>query len=483
MRLPELGMNEAEIQARLSAYRSGDLDVKSGKLFAFVYDAARPDLSGVAGRAMLDFVTENGLDPTSFPSLLRLENDLVGIAAGHLGGDEQVVGSFTSGGTESCMLAVKAARDMARARNPGLREPEMLLPVTAHAAFHKAAHYLGVKVVRIPVDPLTFQADVHAVWQRITPQTILIVGSAVSYAHGVLDPIEELGKLALSFQVPLHVDGCIGGFLLPYLRRLGVDVPAFDFSVPGVTSISMDFHKYAYCPKGASVVLYRNAELRKHQIFACADWTGYAIVNPTMQSSKSGGPLAAAWASMHYLGDSGYLELARQTLEATRLAMEAVLGMPELRLLGQPCASLLAVASDSLDIFEVADELNLLGWHVQPQLGYFGSRPNFHLSMTARSLERMPAFLVDLERAVAVVKARGDVPPGVEMLALAGFSPEQLSPEMFQQLLVGLGVTGAALPERMAPINRLLNNLPPELTGALLASFADMLYRPTPTEG
>lgn len=479
MRLPERGLSEAEIQTRLAAYRAKDVNVKDGRLFAFVYDAARADLPGVAGRAMLDFVTENGLDPTSFPSLLRMENDLVGLAAAHLGGDDAVVGSFTSGGTESCMLAVKAARDLARSKNPGLKEPELLLPVTAHAAFHKAAHYLGIKVVTIPVDPLTFQADLHAVWQRITPQTVLIVGSAVSYAHGVIDPIEEMGKLALSFNVPLHVDGCIGGFILPYFRKLGVDVPAFDFQVPGVTSISMDFHKYAYCPKGASVVLYRSAELRRHQLFACADWTGYAIVNPTMQSSKSGGPLAAAWATLHYLGDDGYLELAEQTLQATRLALEGITAIPELRVLGAPCASLLAVASDEVDIFEVADELNVLGWHVQPQLGYFGSRPNFHLSMTARSLETMPAFLVDLRQAVEVVKARGPAEPGIEQLALVGFSPEQLDPAMFQQLLVGLGVTGASLPSRMAPINRLLNNLPPEITGVLLASFADMLYRPT----
>ena len=479
MRLPEKGLSEAEIQARLGAYRAKDVNVKDGRLFAFVYDAARADLPGVAGRAMLDFVTENGLDPTSFPSLLRMENDLVGIAASHLSGDEAVVGSFTSGGTESCMLAVKAARDLARSKHPGLREPELLLPVTAHAAFHKAAHYLGVKVVKVPVDPLTFQVDPLAVWQRITPQTILLVGSAVSYAHGVLDPIEELGKLAQSFNLPLHVDGCIGGFLLPYFRRLGVDVPAFDFQVPGVTSISMDFHKYAYCPKGASVVLYRNAELRRHQLFACADWTGYAIVNPTMQSSKSGGPLAAAWATLHYLGEAGYLELAEQTLRATQLALEGIAAIPELRVLGAPCASLLAVASDEVDIFEVADELNLLGWHVQPQLGYFGSRPNFHLSMTARSLETMPAFLLDLGQAVETVRARGPVAQGVEALAQVGFSPEQLSPEMFQQLLVGLGVTGASLPSRMAPINRLLNALPPELTGVLLASFADVLYRPT----
>jgi glutamate/tyrosine decarboxylase-like PLP-dependent enzyme len=199
------------------------------------------------------------------------------MAAAHLNGDENVAGNFTSGGTESIMLAVKTARDFARAKRPQIRAPEMVLPVTAHAAFQKAAHYLDVKPVLVPVDTTSFRADVDAVRTAITSNTILLVGSAVSYAHGVVDPIPELAQLALEHGLLLHVDGCMGGFLLPYFRRLGAAIPDFDFGVPGVTSISMDLHKYAFAAKGASTILYRSQELRRYQIYTCAQWTGAAL--------------------------------------------------------------------------------------------------------------------------------------------------------------------------------------------------------------
>ena len=219
------------------------------------------------------------------------------MAAAHLNGDDEGGRQLHqrrhrehhAGGEDGARLRARQAA----ARS---REPEIVLPVTGHAAFQKAAHYLGVKPVLVPVDPATFKADVDAVRRAITPNTILLVGSAVSYAHGVVDPIRELGQLALEHDLLFHVDACMGGFLLPYFRRLGAPVPDFDFSVPGVTSISMDFHKYAFAAKGASMVLYRNKELRRYQIYTCAQWTGYTVINPTVQSTKSAGPLAAAWA-------------------------------------------------------------------------------------------------------------------------------------------------------------------------------------------
>lgn len=478
MKIPSSPLSEADLYARIQAYRAQDLNAHGGRTWAYVYDSGRPEVAEVARAAYMMFLDENALDPTVFPSLLQMENEVVAMSAHHLNGGPDVVGNFTSGGTESCMLAVKTARDFARANRPHIQRPELILPVTAHAAFHKAAHYLDVVPVLVPVDPVTYKADVEAVRQAITPNTIMIVGSAVSYAHGVIDPIEGLAALAQSHDLLFHVDGCIGGFLLPYFRRLGAPVPPFDFSVPGVTSISMDLHKYAYAPKGASVVLYRNKELRQHQLFACARWTGYTIINTTIQSTKSGGPVAAAWATLQYMGDSGYLEIAERTLKATRLLLEGIRAIPGLQVLGTPESSLIAFASDELDVFELADLMRQKQWYVQPQLGHMGSRPNIHLSVTAASLERVETLLHDLREAADVVRqgaVGGEAGPELGA-ALQQLDLANLSPEAFQGLLALAGIQNGRLPERLAGINRLLNLLSPEMNEHLLKVFVNQLF-------
>ncbi len=489
MRIPDQGLLRQEIFSRLDAYRAHDLESDDGRALAYLYDPGRRDIDEVGKQAFALFLSKNGLDPTVFPSLLRLENEVVAMAASHLGGGPQTVGSFTSGGTESLLLAVKTARDHARAERPEVREPEMVLPATAHAAFHKAGHYLGVRPVLVPVDPVSFKADPEAMRRAITPRTILLVGSAVSYAHGVIDPISELGQLALAHGLLLHVDGCIGGFLLPYFRRLGAPVPEFDLAVPGVSSISMDFHKYAYAPKGSSVVLYRDAALRRHQFYACADWTGYAMVNATVQSTKSGGPLAATWAVLNLVGDAGYLELARQTLLATRAVAAGIERIGGLALLGRPEASLLAFAASDLSVFRVADEMRARGYYVQPQLARHGSPPSIHLSMTASTLGQVDGLLSALGASVSAARAPS---PSDETTALRaavqGLTSGGSSSEVFEQLLALAGVTGGALPERMATINELLNALPPPVTEQLLLSFMSRLFTPateataTPTQ-
>lgn len=477
VKIPSSPLSEAELYARIQAYRAHDLNAHGGRTWAYVYDSGRPDVAEVARAAYMMFLDENALDPTVFPSLLQMENEVVAMSAHHLNGGPDVVGNFTSGGTESCMLAVKTARDFARATRPHIQRPELILPVTAHAAFHKAAHYLDVVPVLVPVDPVTYKADVEAVRQAITPNTILIVGSAVSYAHGVIDPIEALAALAQSHDLLFHVDGCIGGFLLPYFRRLGATVPPFDFSVPGVTSISMDLHKYAYAPKGASVVLYRNKELRQHQLFACARWTGYTIINSTIQSTKSGGPVAAAWATLQYMGDQGYLEIAERTLKATRLLLEGIQSIPGLQVLGTPESSLIAFASDELDVFELADVMRQKQWYVQPQLGHMGSKPNIHLSVTAASLERVETLLHDLREAVDVVRQGAEGASGPELgAALQQLDLANLPPEAFQGLLALAGIQNGRLPERLAGINRLLNLLSPEMNEHLLKVFVNQLF-------
>jgi glutamate/tyrosine decarboxylase-like PLP-dependent enzyme len=475
--LPATGQSEADVLGALQQFRANDLTWRDGKTFGYVFDPGA-DVERVAKTAFNEFMSENGLDPTAFPSLMRFENELVSIGASHLGGDEHVVGNFTSGGTESCLLAVKTARDAMRARK-GITEPELILPVTAHAAFHKGAEYFGLKKVLVPVDPVTFKADVDAVRAAITPNTVMIVSSAPSYAHGVIDPIEALGQIALEHDVLLHVDGCIGGWLLPYFRRLGAPVPAFDFSVPGVTSMSMDLHKYAYTPKGASLVLYKDADLRKYQIFSCPGWTGYTIVNPTIQSTKSGGPVAAAWAVVHYVGDAGYLDLSRRVKDARDAFVAGINAIDGLRVLGDPEMSLIAVASDdpAVNIFDVIDETNLRGWYIQPQLKLDGYPENFHISLQNSGSEHMDALLADIADAVAAareIESTGLVERLMGMLSTVDLN--SLDDAALANLLTLAGISpGGPLPERMSEINQILNALPTEVNGRVLKAWFNVL--------
>jgi glutamate/tyrosine decarboxylase-like PLP-dependent enzyme len=477
VRIPERGWSKERVLEALEGFRANDLPWREARTWAYVYDPG-PEAEAVIKAAFTLYLTENALDPTVFPSTLALENELIAMAAAHLKGDSDVAGNFTSGGTESILLAVKTARDRARERQPEIREPEVVLPTTAHAAFHKACHYLDVRPVLAPVDPETFKADVAAVRAAIGPNTILLVGSAVSYAHGVVDPIEALGELALEKDLLLHVDGCMGGFLLPYFRRCGAPVPRFEFDVPGVTSISMDFHKYAFAAKGASVLLHRNKELRRHQLYACSNWTGYTVINPTVQSTKSGGPLAAAWAALHFIGDDGYLRVAQTVLDMTRRIADWIDAHPDLRLLGRPEMNLVAFTSDTVSVFHVADEMKQRGWFVQPQLGFGDSRENIHLSINPASVRWVEPLLADLGECVEKARALPSGELAAKIRAVFGdLDPKQLGPETFAGLLGMAGVQGTALPGRMAEINEVLNALPVALRERLLVEYLNELFR------
>jgi glutamate/tyrosine decarboxylase-like PLP-dependent enzyme len=312
----------------------------------------------------------------------------------------------------------------------------------------------------------------------ITPSTALIVGSACQYAHGVIDPIPELGQLALDRGVLLHVDGCIGGFVLPYFRRLGASVTDFDFAVPGVTSISMDFHKYAYAAKGASVVLYRSKDLRRHQIFTAATWTGYSVINPTIQSTKSGGPLAACWALLNFLGDEGYMRFAERKLTATRAIAEMIRAHPDVRLMAEPESTLLAFTADGFSIFPIVDAMRRRGWFVQPQLGYMGSKENIHLSIDQSTVDVLDRFLPDLDGAIAEARASNSAELPAEMKALLGsLEPASFTPETYRQLMAAAGTTDG-LPEGTAQINALLNAMKPEVAAKVMTEFFNDLYRP-----
>jgi sphinganine-1-phosphate aldolase len=488
--IPAKGLPKDEVLRALEDFRQKDVPWREGKAFGYVFDA-KHDALDAGKKAYLAFLSENGLDPTSFPSLLRLENEVIRMCASHVHGDPNVVGNFTSGGTESIILAMKAARDWARVHRPDVKTPRILAPVTAHAAFHKAAHYLGVAIDTFAADPTTYRADVAAGRAAITSDTIALIGSAPSYAHGVIDDIPALAALAKEHGLWLHVDACMGGVLLPYMEKLGETVLPFDFRVENVWSMSMDLHKYGFCPKGASVVLYRDKGLRKHQIYACAEWTGYTIVNAAVQSSKSGGPLAAAWATMMCMGEDGYLGLTRAMREATLRYAKGIADIEGLRVLASPDMTLIAFTTtgalepgageraDAGDfhVFHLPDLMKKRGWYIQPQLGFGAHRENVHLSITAANVPHVEAFLADLRASVEEARRipKDESMKGIAAMA-AAIDPATLDDAAFTRLLAMAGMSGVGVPEQSAPINQILEQLPRPLVKAILVNFLNQLF-------
>ena len=469
----------------LRALQGQDLPVQGGRTLAYVYDSGLDEVDLLGREAVALYAGSNGLDPTAFPSLLAMENDLDGFAARLLDAPSTVVGSVTSGGTESVLLAVQTARDA----YPTIESPEMVLPDTAHAAFHKAAHYFGVRPVIVPVGT-DFRADASAMAAAVGPRTVLVVGSAPSYAHGVVDPIPALAATAARAGVRCHVDACIGGWVLPYATRLGRSVPPWTFAVEGVTSMSVDTHKYAYAPKGTSLLLHREAALRAPQFFSSAQWPGYTMLNSTMQSTRSGGPVAGAWAVVRHLGDEGYLAVARDVFAAVDQLVAGIAAQPGLSLLARPDSTLLAVTTDaSCDPFTICDEMKLRGWYVQPQMTYAHSATlttpaNLHLSVSAATLAHVDDFLSALADSVSTAQNAGPVQVDADVVAfIEALDPVALSDADFDGLLSASGLVTAggadlALPEAMADVNALLDVAAPAMREALLKAFLDRLSRP-----
>jgi len=460
--LPRRGHAPEDVLAALEALRGGDVDWAGGKVFSLVFDAGA-EHRRLLERAYTAYFAENALNPTAFPSLRRMENEVVAMTADLLGGGPEVAGSLTTGGTESILMAVKTAREWGRTRRPFWRRgarPQIVVPATAHPAFDKAGHYFGVDVVRVPVRE-DYRADVRAMARAIGRRTVLVVGSAPSYPQGVVDPIEEIAALARRRGVLCHVDACVGGFMLPFVRALGRPVPRFDFQVPGVTSMSVDLHKYGYAPKGASVVLYRDAALRRLQYFATTDWSGGIYCSPTMTGTRSGGAIAAAWAGLQHLGRDGYVQIARDvmaTVDELRAGIERV---PGLRVLGDPEMSVLAIGSDGLDVWEIGDEMGARGWHLDRQ--QFPA--SLHLTVNRAHVGRAARFLEDLAASarIAPAAARPTVAGKAKKLLLDAavrVLPAPVVTKITEVAASALGLDDGELPERKAAMYGLMASLP-----------------------
>ena len=455
---PKHGLPREEVLSTMRAARDHDAQWQRGRVFGLVYHI-NDEIDELLKEASNLFFSENGLNPTAFPSLRKFETEIVAMTASLLGGDASTAGNLTSGGTESLLCAVKTARDWARANRPEITEPEILMPVTAHPAFEKAAEYFDVRVVKTPVRA-DFRADVDAMHTAITPNTILMIGSAPSYPHGVVDPIRELAALAQERGILFHTDACVGGFMLPFVKRLGYDVPDFDFSVPGVTSISADLHKYAYAAKGASVILYRTSSLRRHQMFVSTDWPGGIYPSPTMAGTRPAGPLAAAWAILNYLGEEGYLEINAQVMETVKYLQAGINAIPGLKVLSDPEMSVFAIASDSMDVYAVADELSARGWHLDRQ-----HRPaTLHVTVNFVHTEVAEEFLRDLAACAETVRRPSLQKTATSLIVRAANILTRILPEAWVSRLMGKASAllggGGTLPSRMAPMYGLIGTLP-----------------------
>lgn len=391
---PRRGLDNSELFERLQSARRNDADWLHGRLWGLVYYAGEEHTELLA-KVYKMFYSENSLGPSAFPSLRKLEAEVVQMTLSLLGGDDSTAGTMTSGGTESIMLSVKAHRDYFRARNPKSEKTEMIIPVSAHPAFLKAARYFDIEPILVPLGA-DYKADPEGIKRACNERTMMIVLSAPSFPCGVVDPIPDIGAIALSSGIGLHVDACLGGFFLPFMRKLGYDVPDFDFSVPGVTAISADLHKYGFASKGAAAILYRNAEYRRSQFFVSTEWPGGLYASPAMLGTRPGGIIAAAWSALMSLGEEGYMALVRKTMAGTKEIILGIDAIPGLEIVGKPDMSVFSFASRRENIFGVADRMEGKGWWMNRQ----DHPESLHMIVTPNHLQAIDAFLKDLRDSV-----------------------------------------------------------------------------------
>ncbi len=447
-----------EILEKLYEIKKQDIDPTTGRLFTYIYETGIKELREVAHKAYEMFIETNALDPTVFKSAFFFEKQLVEHAKTLVYGDEKTVGTVTYGGTESIMLALKAARWRFRKLYGAIKTPHVIVPVTGHPSIRKAAHYLDMKIDYVDVDPDTKKVDVVKVQETISDNTALIVGSAPNFPYGTIDPIKDLSDIAVAEKIPLHVDACVGGYILPYMEKNDIEIPMFDFRLEGVSSISMDLHKYGYTPKGASIILFRDPEYKEGTIFVDLKWPGYPLINTTVLSSRSIAPMAAAYATITYLGEEGYTKLAQEVIEARDyLCLElSKLGFKTLAPIESPLLSLSLETED--DVFNYYAGMTLKQWIIGLQPKVEGLAPyNIHLTISPihnkvkeeyieDSREVLegptPKELIEINEIIeknpltAATKI-GETPlDGVLIAKILGSIPKELAEELARQLAV-----------------------------------------------
>ncbi len=396
--MPPKGWSAVDVFEGLEAMRTRDVRWREGRAFSLAYHAGAEALA-VAEEAYRRFSGENALSTDAFPSLKQIQAEVVAMAGVWLGATPSSAGFMTSGGTESILMAVKAARDRLLTERQ-IRQPNMVMPTSAHAAFAKAGAYFGVEVRRVAVGS-DWRADVAAMQSQVDKNTVLIVGSAPQYPQGVVDDIVGIAKIATDAQINCHVDACMGGVTLAYLQRLGENIAPWNLQVPGVSSISVDLHKFGYTSKGASVIMYASKHLRSFQGFVTDDWLGGVYGSSGVLGTKSGGSMASAWAVMHFLGDDGYLRLTRQAREATLQLATVIRNTPELVLRAEPESTLLCFGAQdpsALNVFAVADELSKRGWYVDRQT----PPDSLHCTVNAIHHDKIDWFARDLHESVSI---------------------------------------------------------------------------------
>lgn len=424
--LPAKGRTKDDIFKELSVMAEEEnAKWQSGQVSGTFYHAG-DEHRAFLNRVFALFSHENTIQFDTCPSMFKMESEILAMTAKMLNADavkahnpeDQVCGTVTSGDTGSILMAMKVYRDWA-AKEKGITAPEIIMPHTAHPAFDKAGQYFGINMVHVPVKEPDFRVDPAAVAERINENTAAIVGSAGNYPYGLIDPLEKLSDIALQHDIGLHVDGCLGGFILPWIEKLGYDIPPFDFRLPGVTSMSADTHKYGFALKGTSVVLYRNNGLRRYQYFNVPDWPGGMYASPTAAGSRSGGLTAATWAAMVYLGEEGYLKSTGAIMAVADQIKQGIQEMPELTLIGQP-TFVISFRSDEVDVFHINDFMKTKGWRfnvlqLPPALHFCVTMPQTFVPDVARR------FLTDLKAGVDYARSKaGTVAETTALYGLAG---------------------------------------------------------------
>ncbi len=406
--LPKQGLSDAEIAKEFERYESlKHNDWQGGKITGAVYHGGK-ELIHLQAQAFEKYCVSNQLHPDAFPGLRKMESEIVSMCLDLFNAPEDTgCGTTSSGGTESLLLTCLAAK-MYGKKFKGITEPEIIAPESIHAGVDKACYYFNIKLHKVPLDK-DYKADLRYVKRLINGNTVLLTGSAPNFPHGIVDDIEGLSKLAVKYNIPLHVDCCLGSFIVSYMERAGLaqklaNFPKFDFRLPGVTSISCDTHKYGFAPKGSSIIMYRNPVLRACQYYITTEWCGGLYGSPTLSGSRPGALMAGCWATMVKLGDEGYKQTCRDIVGAAQyFKKQLIANFPELQVVGDPILSVIAFKSDLVDVYDLNDALGKKGWH----LSALQSPPALHIAFTVLSARIVDKLVNDLREVVDEMKAKG----------------------------------------------------------------------------